>query len=77
MIPLNEGESSMDVANFSSIPKEINYLFAMEFISKYLMYNFYLVKSNYKGRIHIMSKLRFQVIPVIISGSLWSVEVEF
>jgi hypothetical protein len=46
MIPLNEGESSMDVANFSSIPKEINYLFAMEFISKYLMYNFYLVKSN-------------------------------
>jgi hypothetical protein len=22
-IPLNEGESSMDVANFSSIPKEI------------------------------------------------------
>jgi hypothetical protein len=23
-IPLNEGESSMDVANFSSIPKEIN-----------------------------------------------------
>jgi hypothetical protein len=23
-IPFNEGESSMDVANFSSIPKEIN-----------------------------------------------------
>jgi hypothetical protein len=23
-IPLNEGESSMDVANISSIPKEIN-----------------------------------------------------
>jgi hypothetical protein len=41
----------------------------MEFISNYLMYNFHLVKSNLKGRIHIMSKLRFQVIPVIISGS--------
>jgi hypothetical protein len=24
-IPFNEGESCMDVANFSSIPKEINY----------------------------------------------------
>ena len=36
----------MDVANFSSIPKEINQLFAMEFISKFLMYNFHLVKSN-------------------------------
>ena len=36
----------MDVDNFSSIPKEINKLFAMEFISKYLMYNFHLIKSN-------------------------------
>ena len=33
----------------------------MEFISKYLMYNFHLVKSNQKGRIHILSKLRFQL----------------
>jgi hypothetical protein len=41
----------------------------MKFNSKYLMYNFHLVKSNKEGRIHIMSKLRFQVIPVIISGS--------